>query len=73
MGTITKFEVGKIYSGCVIFSGRVTKPCTVIKRTPSTVTFTDGRFIMRGKVFVLRGIEQVRNNKISISGEDLVG
>lgn len=70
MEMIAKFEVGKTYSGYVIFSGRVTKPCTVIQRTPSFVTFTDGRFIMKGKVFVLRGIEWVRNNKISISAEE---
>ena len=46
--------------------------CTVIKRTPSFVTFTDGIYTLKGKVSLKDGNEEVKNREISISTKDLI-
>lgn len=72
MGIIVKFEVGKTYQGYVAIRGYSLKMCTVIKRTPSFVTFTDGTYTLKGKVSLKGGNEEVRNREISISTKDLI-
>ena len=72
METISKFEVGKTYRGCVAIRGYYPKMCTVIKRTPSFVTFTDGTYTLKGKVSIKGDNEEVRNREISISAKDLI-
>lgn len=73
MDTITKFEVGKTYSGYVTICGQIKKPCVVTKkRTPSFFTFAANGYTLKGKVCVMGGAEQVRNREISISSGDLV-
>ena len=72
METISKFEVGKTYQGCVAIRGYYQKMCTVIKRTPSFVTFTDGTYTLKGKVSIKGDNEEVRNREISISAKDLI-
>ena len=72
METIAKFEVGKTYQGYVAIRGYSLKMCTVIKRTPSFVTFTDGTYTLKGKVSLKGDNEEVRNHEISISTKDLI-
>ena len=72
MGIIVKFEVGKTYQGCVAIRGYYPKMCTVIKRTPSFVTFTDGIYTLKGKVSLKDGNEEVKNREISISTKHLI-
>lgn len=72
METIAKFEVGKTYQGYVAIRGYYPKMCTVIKRTPSFVTFTDGTYTLKGEVSLKDGNEEVKNCEISISTKDLI-
>lgn len=72
METISKFEVGKTYRGYVAIRGYYPKMCTVIKRTPSFVTFTDGTYTLKGKVSLKGDNEVVRNCEISISADNLI-
>ena len=71
MTDIVQFEVGKLYAGYVTICGYAKKLCTVTKRTPSFVFFTDGKYSLKGKVSIEGNQEVVRNREISITAQDL--